>query len=124
MNCKRNCCGCDNLIYTGTVASTSTNVTVTLPSQSMCNNECLCFVITTSLPTVASPLPVAIIVGNTTYKMINQCGNAVYSDQITSRKVYCVSLKTDTLLAKNVRCNLLPTSVDIPCLPATTAPSV
>lgn len=123
-NCNGNCCGCKDLIYTGTVASTSSNVTITLPSQSMCNNECLCFVITANIPATTSPLPVQIIVGNTTYNMINKCSNYVYSDQIKSRKVYCVALKTDTLLAKNMKCNLCPTSVDIPCLPATTAPSV
>lgn len=119
--CNRNCCGCKELIYTGTVASTASNVTITLPSQSVCNNECLCFVVTTSIPVTTNPLPVQIIVGTTTYNMINNCSNAVYSDQIKSRKVYCVSLKTDTLLAKNMKCNLCPTSVDIPCLPATTS---
>lgn len=118
--CNNQCNCCNNLIYTGTVASTGTNVTVTLPSQSICNNEKLCFVITTNLPSVASPLPVQIIVGTTTFNMINKNGNYVYSDQLSSRKVYSVCMKTDSMLAKNAKCNLNPTSHDMACLPATT----
>lgn len=122
MICNNNCCACDNLIYTGTVTASGTAVNITLPAQAICNNEKLCFVITTSIPVVTTPLPVTITVGATTvFKMVNQCGNFVYSDQLKSRKVYCVSMKTDSLLAKNLKCNLCPTSVDLPCLPATTA---
>lgn len=117
--CNNRCCECNKLLYTGTVTSSTTAVTITLPAQSICNNEKLCFVITTSIPVATTPLPIIISVGTSQYKMINQSGNYVYSDQLKSRRVYCVSMKTDSLLAKNLRCNLCPTTKDFPCVPAT-----
>lgn len=104
--CNNRCCECNKLLYTGTVTSSPTAVTITLPAQSICNNEKLCFVVTTNIPVATAPLPIIISVGTSQYKMINQSGNYVYSDQLKSRRVYCISMKTDSLLAKNLRCNL------------------
>ena len=122
--CNRNCNCCNNLIYTGTVSNTGTALQITLPDQQVNNNQKVCFVITTALPAIQSPLPAQLVIGKTTYKMINRCENFVYSDQIKSRRVYEVSLKTDSLLAKNVRCNLCPTSKMIPCIPMVTSMSL
>lgn len=120
--CNNKCCGCSKLLFAGTVTASTTAVTITLPAQSICNDEKLCFIVTTTIPVASPPLPVIISVGTSQYKMINQSGNFVYSDQLKSRRIYCVSLKTDSLLAKNIRCNLCPTSKDFPCI-ASTSPA-
>lgn len=126
MSCNQCNCNCDcnsGILFTSTVAITGGNLVVTLPAQAVCNNKCVSFVITTAIPSAVPPVPVVIAVGTTQYKMINHCANAVYSDQLRSRRVYSVRLKTDTLLATNQKKNLLCTVADIPCIPATTAPA-
>lgn len=122
--CNNQCNCCNNLLYTSSITSTPTAVSINFPEQSVCNNDKICFVITTTIPVSATPLPVSLAFGGTVFKLVNQYSNYVYSDQLRSRKVYCVSLKTDSLLAKNLKCNLCPTAFDLPCLPATPAPAV
>lgn len=114
--CDRNCNCCDQINY-ATVTVGTTNITINIPAQNICNNKNICFVITSNFA-VTKPLPVFMSVGTTSFRVINKNGNFVYSDQLRTRRLYSVSLKTDTLLAQNQKCNLCKTQAVLPCVAA------
>lgn len=117
MICTRNCKLCKNIRFVPTPSIVSGALQLELGNIDICNNEKLCFVISGNIPSSNTPIPVKLVINDVGFSYINKCGNYVYSDQITSRTIYSISVKTDTLLAQNLKCNLYPTSATVPCIP-------
>lgn len=113
MNCN---CKCNKTIVKINEVNVGEVLYLVAPDMNICNNETLLFVITTNIDYPDEPIPVALIINGEEFYMINHNGNYVYSDQIRNRKLYAVKLATDTLLAKNLKCNLYPTKFDFPCI--------
>ena len=111
--CNRKCSNCCNIVKGNAVVNgTEVDITLTFSKiESVLNDQLICFVITNTIPDEI--LPVYLIINGNKYMFINKCGNFVYSDQIKSRTLYCSRIKTDTNLAKNMKCNLLPTLATI-----------
>lgn len=112
-------CKCQSVLASTGVTNNTTNITITLPAISVNNNQEVCFTINQTIPSVTTPIPVYLSINSVTYEWINHCSNYVYSDQITTNRTYVVRLKTDSLLAKNMKCNLLRTQAVIPSKPVT-----
>lgn len=128
MNCNLNascrCNRCRHLITVTTATITGGKLVLNVqPSQSFSNNENVCLLIATTLPSSTTPVPVVITIGSSTTQipLRNKCGNNVYSDQIRNRRIYPTRFKTDVPSLNYVgTCNLPCTSFVFPVYTPTT----
>lgn len=78
--------------YFHKVNSTSageTNIVLSFTNAVTANNkDPFNFIICTSLPSTATPVPVVITVNGTNVPLLNMFGNPVYSNEIRKRKAY------------------------------------
>lgn len=131
MNFGRNCYySCPNLVQSTAVAVTGDNLVITIPDGIYANNRQLCLVVSQALPTLTAVYPVVIQIGTeaTTYPLRCKKGHDVYSDQICSRKIYCLNVATDTRSFTYIGTRCLPSTaysipgyIPIPVAPAPTA---
>ena len=104
-NCCNNCC-----IHKVTSATADTTA-LTLafsPAVGANDKQRFCFVICTTLPNMASPLPVQLTVNGATVPLLNKYGNVVYSNAIKTRKVYRGYFGSETtahVIALNTPCD-------------------
>lgn len=124
MICTNKCHNCNNITFITTASINNNSLELTIPNMNICNNTQLCFVITENLPVSETPLPVKVLINGVQFSYINKNGNYVYSDQLTTRKLYIGRFKTDSLLLVNNRCNLGNTSMIISCIPIPAQPAV
>lgn len=112
MNCK---CKCNrNIVKVEKVKTTTEAIYLFVPDMKLYNGYNLHFVITTNIDYPDKPLPVIVVINDNEFSMTTYGGNYVYSDQIRNRRLYSVKLTTDSLLAKNLKCNLYRTSFNFP----------
>lgn len=99
---KGKCNVCKNLIPITKVGIEKDYLVLKIPNGTYENNQQLCLLITQKLPIPNNILPIRIQIGNntTSYFLLNKNGNLVYSDQIRTRRVYGVSVKTDSNVLK------------------------
>jgi hypothetical protein len=129
MSCNfNNCCECCNRrAVTTSVTSNTTSLLLTIPNRTLCNGQDICVIIAQNLPTISSPLKVSVVVDSKTIPIILPNGNALYSSQVRSRRMYRLRYAGDTsmfVLESGYRC--LPcANVSIPALnPPTTSTTV
>lgn len=102
------CSGCEHFNKSTSVEVTGSSVVVTIPNQVIHNRERCCVAITQCIPpTAASEMTVVISVDGTHFTLYEPYGNAVYADQLRSRKVLHLTLATDTLAAVAQGCGSL-----------------
>lgn len=116
MICTNKCHACPNIVYVNTPTITNDNLEITIPNEVIQNNEKLCFVITGSIPVSEKPLPIKILVNGEQFSYVSKFGNYVYSDQLTNRRLYVGTFKTDSLLLVNSKCNLGITRAIMPII--------
>ena len=103
MSCNiitKECNVCRHLTAINSAVITGGKLLLNIPAGTYFNKQEVCLLISQTLPVSNTPIPVAITIGTSTtqYLLINKCGNNVYSDQISSRKIYCTSFRSDTKL--------------------------
>ncbi len=92
------CCTCKNFVKTSAVALTGNVLTLTIPEGIYQNKQRVCICVSQALPSgLNGTQTVAILIGSNTtqYPLRSKSGNAIYADQIRSRKVYCTITATD-----------------------------
>lgn len=92
------CKVCKNLATSIEVATTTTELVITIPEKTYNNNEALCLLIAQAVPEQCPPLPVVIAIGDnkTLYPLRTKTGHNVFSDQINSRRIYPLYAATDS----------------------------
>lgn len=119
------CNTCHSLVTVTSAAITAGKLVLTIPSQSIANNQAVCLLIATTLPASATPIPVVVSDGTTQIPLINKDGHLVYSDQISNRKIYPLCFKSDVPAFDYVgKCNLPCTCFVFTTFTPTPAPSV
>lgn len=110
MKCKKYCNTCDDIIFVPAPTESTGLAEIKLPEMVLYNNKRICLVITETIPEFKDIIPIVFLIGAEKYPYVNRNGNFVYSDQITSRRLYIFELKTDIKIAMNQKCNLKPTN--------------
>ena len=96
-----NCNSCERLVRSTSIAVVGTTLQVTIPTTAIRNHQCLCVVLSQSIPsTVTADMNVQIVNGSSTLNILTPCDNFLYADQLTCRKVLRLRVATDTLVAK------------------------
>ena len=113
MNCD---CKCNRRIVKIDEVKVGDILYLIVPDIHIINGSNLSFVITTTIDYPEEPIPVVFSINGKKFYMTTHNGNYVYSDQIRNRRLYSVKLNTDSLLAKNLKCNLYQTRFDFPCI--------
>ncbi len=128
MSCKYSpCCTCRNFVKTTSVALTGDVLTLTIPEKIYQNKQCACICIAQALPEgLTGTQTVAILIGSSTtqYPLREKNGNAVYADQIRSRRIYCTTVATDIpgFVVKNTQ-TLCPTTHVFNNIPTASVPT-
>lgn len=97
MKCKKKCSL--PLLVSSSVAESDSTLKVTVPTQTINNGSTYILMIMQTIPTIATPTPIVIGVGNSTIGLYNRCGNKIYSDQVQTNTPYYIKFSTDTPLA-------------------------
>jgi len=110
MNCNYACNKCVNFYKTTSVVNNGKNLVLTIPNTASgkilnCQDFCIC--VAQNIPSSTGIVNVVINVNGASYTAITECcANNLYSDQITSRRVYRFRFATDTncfiLKSKNI----------------------
>lgn len=100
-------CDCVNILSSTSVTSSATNVTIVVPARTIYNNQCEKLLIQQAIPTSSSgtAVPVLLTIGTATLQLVDRCGNAVFSDQLKSRKIYDIRFHT-TALTATILCSI------------------
>lgn len=111
MSCSgKSCNSCCNLVRSTSITLSGNILTVTIPTTTLVNKQCLCVVLAQTIPsTVTADTTVQIANGSSTLNIFTPCDNFLYADQLTCRKVLRLRIATDTLVAKlrntcSIRC--------------------
>lgn len=102
MSCSgKSCNSCRNLVRSTAITLSGNILTVTIPTTTLVNKQCLCVVLAQTIPsTVTADTTVQIANGSSTLNILTPCDNFLYADQLTCRKVLRLRIATDTLVAK------------------------
>lgn len=96
-----NCNSCRNLVRSTSITLSGNILTITIPTTTLTNKQCLCVVLAQTIPsTVTADTIVQIADGASTLNVFTPCDNFLYADQLTCRKVLRLRIATDTLVAK------------------------
>ena len=96
-----NCNSCRNLVRSTSITLSGNILTITIPTTTLINKQCLCVVLAQTIPsTVTADTIVQIADGASTLNVFTPCDNFLYADQLTCRKVLRLRIATDTLVAK------------------------
>ena len=120
-NCG-SCNTCPYLVKSTSIAIVGTTLAVTIPTTSLRNKQPLCVVLAQSIPSgVTADMNVQIVDGTSTLNVTTPCGNFLYADQLTCRRVLRTRIATDTLIARLIDTSCIRcTSHVFPTLPETT----
>lgn len=119
MSCNYSCCeNCNCKSLTTTVTTNTTSLLLTIPNKTLCNGQYVCLIIAQTIPTISTPLKVSVVIDGKTIPVILPNGNALYSSQVRTRRMYRLKYAGDTsmfVLASGYRC-LPNANVSIPAL--------
>lgn len=104
-------CNCKCILHKVQTASAGeTNIVLSFSTPLSANNkDPFNFVICTSLPSTATPVPVLITVNGTNVPLLNKFGNPVYSNEVRKRTPYYGffgSQSTAHVISHNMGCCL------------------
>lgn len=117
--CNNKCNNCQKIVFVTEIEDADSYVQLTIPSENLCNNDKICFIIPSNITLTDAPKPIIIAIGEEVFGWLSKSGNFVYSDQIRNRRLYVGRVKTDSRVLLNERCNLFRSTIDLPVIPST-----
>ena len=94
---EENIMSCNTIIKTTSVAVEGEHLRLVATTENaLVNLKNYSFVICQTVPSVETPIPVILVLNGTIYPMLTNSGNKVKSNQIRSRRKYCMVYGKDT----------------------------
>lgn len=83
------------------------DIDIVVPSRTIYNGQCEKLLIQQAIPvsTNGNAVPVKLTIGDASVLLLDRCGNAVFSDQLKSRKIYDIRFHT-TALTATILCSI------------------
>ena len=100
-------CNCTNILASTSITSEANNIDIVVPSRTIYNGQCEKLLIQQAIPvsTNGNAVPVKLTIGDASVLLLDRCGNAVFSDQLKSRKIYDIRFHT-TALTATILCSI------------------
>lgn len=117
---------CCNIVCSTEIALNGTaSLNITIPTKTYNNGECFGLCLQQDIPSSGTPLPVNIVMGTSTYPLLKPCGNQVMSDQLRTKRTYCLRAGGNPAHFTVTSCNrLCGTAYVVPqIIPTATAPA-
>lgn len=89
------------------ITSEANDIDIVVPSRTIYNGQCEKLLIQQAIPvsTNGNAVPVKLTIGDASVLLLDRCGNAVFSDQLKSRKIYDIRFHT-TALTATILCSI------------------
>jgi hypothetical protein len=99
--------GVTNDAYTALQKTAANDIDIVVPSRTIYNGQCEKLLIQQAIPvsTNGNAVPVKLTIGDASVLLLDRCGNAVFSDQLKSRKIYDIRFHT-TALTATILCSI------------------
>ena len=91
-------CNCTNILASTSITSEANDIDIVVPSRTIYNGQCEKLLI-------QHAVPVKLTIGDASVLLLDRCGNAVFSDQLKSRKIYDIRFHT-TALTATILCSI------------------
>lgn len=90
------CHPCNRVIKANSyTVGNSFNINTAFVDTNMSNGKCYKLILCANLPSMATIVPVILVIGGKNYPMQDHLGNNLMSDQLRTRKAYTIALGTN-----------------------------